>query len=114
MEAIARGKYLRGSARKVRLVADVVRGKRVSEAIPILHEGLYSKKAAGELEKIIRAAAANIQNRSEGANIDIDDIIVKSIYIDVGPTLKRGRPRAQGRFYRRLHRSNHITVVVSG
>lgn len=112
MEARARGKYILGSARKIRLVADLVRSKPINQAIGILHEGL-SGKGSHEIERIVRSAVANLQNRNEAANVDIDDLKVKTICIDVGPTLKRGRPRAQGRYYRRLRRSFHITVTVS-
>lgn len=112
MEARARGTHILGSARKMRLVADLVRTKPIAQAIGILHEGL-SNKGSREIERIVRSAVANLQNRNEAANVDIDDLKVKAICIDVGPTLKRGRPRAQGRYYRRLRRSCHITVIVS-
>lgn len=112
MEAVAKTKYFRSSARKVRLIADAIRNKPVSMAISLLHDG-FSQKGARVIEKILRAAVANIQSRSEAANIDIDDLRVKKLFVDGGPRLKRGRPRAQGRFYRRLKRMSHITVVVS-
>ena len=112
MESIARAKYLRGSAQKFRLVADLVRKKPVPKVIALLHEGL-TKKAADEIEKVVRAAVANLQSTEKGANVDIDDLIVKSIMIDIGPMLKRIRPRSQGRAYRRIHRMCHITVTVS-
>jgi len=96
----------------MRIVADLVRKKSVTHAISMLHEAL-SQKASYEIEKVIRAAVANIQSREEGSNIDIDDLYVKSIAIDIGPQLKRIKPRAQGRAYLRLHRMNHVTVVVS-
>jgi large subunit ribosomal protein L22 len=111
MEAKARAKYLRSSARKMRLAADLVRAQKVSEALIIL-QGL-PHKASREIEKVIRAAAANLQSQSEGANYDVDDLRVKSIVIDGGPTLKRIKARAQGRAYLRRHHMSHITVVVS-
>jgi large subunit ribosomal protein L22 len=112
MEATAKTKYFRSCTRKVRLIADAIRNKPVTHAIALLHDG-FSQKGAKIIEQILRSAVANIQSRSEAVNIDIDDLHVKELFVDKGPTLKRGRPRAQGRFYRRLKRMSHITVVVS-
>lgn len=111
MEAMAKAKYLRGSARKFRLIADMVRSKPVSKSISVLNAS--PQKASREIEKVIRAAAANLQSSEKGANLDIDDLVVKEITIDAGPSLKRIRPRAQGRAYRVLHRTSHIKVVLS-
>ena len=112
MEATARARHIRASARKMRLVADVIRKKPVSKAIALLHYGI-TKKASEDIERTLRAAVANLQSRGEGANIDIDDLTVKSIVIDGGPTLKRGRARAQGRYFRRLSRTSHIKIIIS-
>lgn len=112
MEATARAKYVRGSAQKMRLVADAVRAKPVAQAIALLHDGMNSK-ASREFELVIRSAVANLQSKTEGANVDVDDLKVKTVFVDGGPTLKRWKARAQGRAFRRLCRTSHLTVVVS-
>ena len=111
MEARAVSRYVRISARKARLVADLVRGKSVDEAIGIL--ALTPKKASPLLRKAILSAAANARYESEGdRKIKDSKIFVKEILIDEGPTLKRIRPRAQGRAYRINKRTSHIKVTV--
>lgn len=112
MESIARGKYISGSPRKMRLVADVIRNKPVPWVIGALGKG-FTNKASKEIERVVRAAVANLQSKSEAENIDIEDLFVKTIYVDAGPTLKRSRPRAQGRLFRRLKRTSHISVIIS-
>ena len=111
MEALATSKFIRISARKARLVADLIRGKNVDEALGIL--ALTPKKASPILQKVMLAAAANVRVKREGEKAVANNmIIVKEVRIDEGPTLKRIRPRAQGRAYRIMKRTSHIKVVV--
>ena len=107
MEARAVAKYLRISPQKARLVADVVKGRPVAEALEIL--GVMPKKAARMIKKVLESAVANAD---QNANIDVDLLYVKKIAVDRGPQLKRWRPRAQGRAYGIRHRLSHITVVL--
>lgn len=98
------------SPRKMRLVADIIRGKEVDKALAILK---YTKKeAAGRLEKLLLSAIANWQNKNEGARIEDSHLFVKEIFVDNGRVLKRLRPAPQGRAYRVRKRSNHVTIVV--
>lgn len=98
------------SPRKMRLVADMIRGKRVDMALAMLR--LSTKEAAGRLEKLLLSALANWQAKHEGSRIEDAELIVKSINVDSGRQLKRLRPAPQGRGYRVRKRSNHITIVV--
>jgi len=107
MEARATAKYIRISPRKARLVADLVRGKSVSEALSILE---YTAKAASiYVFKLLHSAVANAGSRP---GVDVDTLYVKKIYVDPGPTLKRFRPGPQGRAFRILKRTCHITVIL--
>jgi large subunit ribosomal protein L22 len=111
MEALATSKHIRISARKARQVANLIRGKSVDEAVSIL--ALTPKKASPILKKIVLSAAANVKFKNDGAvAMDNNTIVVKEIRIDEGPTMKRIRPRAQGRAFRILKRTSHIKVVV--
>jgi len=111
MDAIARTKYVRMSPRKVRRVADMVRGKNVDEAINILH--FTAKAAAQPVEKTIRSAVANlINNTDEGAKLDPESLVIKEIRVDEGPTLKRYRAGSMGRVMRIRKRTSHIHVRV--
>ncbi len=108
MEAIAKHKFARGSAQKARLVVDQIRGLHVEKALEIL---TFSNKSAAVLvKKVLDSAIANAEH-NEGA--DIDELIVKTIMVDDGPTMKRIKPRAKGRADRILKRTSHITVVVA-
>ncbi len=107
MEAKAVGKYIRVSAQKARLVADVVRGMGVDEAITTLR--FMPKKSAAIIQKVIESAVANA---TQDDNADVDNLYVKTIFVDGGPSLKRIRPRAQGRATGIIKRSSHITVIV--
>lgn len=98
------------SPRKMRLVADLVRGKEVNSALDILR--FTPKEAAGRLEKLLLSAIANWQQKNEGVRIEESDLVVKEIYVDSGRMLKRLRPAPQGRGYRVRKRSNHVTIVV--
>ena len=115
MEAIASAKYLRGSAQKARLVVDMIRGKRVGEALAILQ--FTNKRAAGHIEKCLRSAIANATEKAERQNVavDPDDLFVKTAYVDMGPTKhrRRVRPAPQGRAYREQRHFCHVTVLVS-
>lgn len=104
----ATAKYIRISPRKVRLVVDAVRGKRVNDALAMLR--FMPQKSAREVYKVIQSAAANAENNY---GLDPEDLYVSRIYADEGPTLKRYRPRAHGRVSPLLKRSSHITAVVS-
>ena len=98
------------SPRKMRLVADLIRGKDVNKALGILR---YTKKeAAQRLEKLLLSAIANWQNKNEGVRIEDSNLYVKSIFVDGGRVLKRLRPAPQGRAYRIRKRSNHVTIFV--
>jgi large subunit ribosomal protein L22 len=107
MEAKAIAKYIRMSPQKVRLVADLVRGKKVQEARNIL---LYTRKyAAGIIFKVLKSA---VVNAAQNPNIDENILYVKEVFVDQGPTLKRWRARAQGRAAGIRKRTSHITVVL--
>jgi large subunit ribosomal protein L22 len=112
VEAEATCKFLRKTARKARLVADAVRGKKVGEALSLLEFGI-KKSVSKDIAKLIKSAVANLQNKNADAHIDIDELVIKSINVGNGPILKRFRPRAQGRAYRIRKRMCHIKVVVS-
>lgn len=115
MEAIAKAKYLRGSAQKARLVVDMIRGKDVNGALAILR--FSPKRAAGHIEKCMRSAIANANEAAEKANISIDpdDLWVKAAYVDRGPTKnrRRVRPAPQGRAYREQRHFCHVTILLS-
>src|ERR1044071_413317 len=101
-------KFVRLSPQKARLVADLVRGKKVDEALNILK--FSNKKAARILKKVLDSAIANAENNN-GA--DVDELKVKEIFIDEGPVLKRIMPRAKGSADRIKKRMSHVTVRVS-
>jgi len=108
MEATAKAKFVRISPRKVRLVADAVRGMKVEEALNKLK--FTPKKAAGLMAKVIHSAAANA---TQNSSVDVDKLYVKVAFVDGGPSLKRWRPRAMGRAFSIRKRTSHITVVVA-
>lgn len=101
-------KYARLSPQKMRLVADQIRGLPVDRALNILT--FSNKKGAEIVKKVLESAIANAEH-NDGA--DIDELKVSSIYVDVGPTLKRLRPRARGRADRLIKRMSHLTVTVA-
>jgi len=98
------------SPRKMRLVADMIRGKRVEMALAMLR--LSTKEAAGRLEKLLLSALANWQAKNEGSRMEDQELVVKTINVDGGRMVKRLRPAPQGRGYRIRKRSNHVTLVV--
>jgi large subunit ribosomal protein L22 len=98
------------SPRKMRLVADMIRGKKVDLALNLLR---FSKKeAAGRVEKLLLTALANWQSKNEGSRIDDQELVVKSIFVDSARQLKRLSPAPQGRGYRIRKRSNHVTLIL--
>ena len=113
MESRAVAKYVRVSARKARLVADLVRGRDVPQAIEIL--SFADKKTAPLIRKLVESAVANAEQAAERSSeaLDIDALVIRTITVDAGPTLRRFRPRAQGRATRVLKKTSHITVVLS-
>ncbi len=98
------------SPRKMRLVADLVRGERVEKALNILK--FSQKEASNRLETLLVSAIANWQSKNEDASIEEAELIVKEIRVDGGSMLKRLRPAPQGRAHRIRKRSNHVTIVV--
>ncbi|MCP5162496.1 MAG: 50S ribosomal protein L22 [Hahellaceae bacterium] len=108
MEVAAKLKGARLSAQKARLVADLVRGKPVEEALNIL---TYSpKKGAVIVRKALESAIANAEHND---GLDVDDLRVSTIFVDEGPSMKRIKPRAKGRADRITKRTCHITVKVA-
>ncbi len=112
MEARASAHHIRISARKARLVADLIRGKSVAESLSIL--ALTQKKASPILRKVMLSAAANVRFMDDGAHPLPDNrIYVKQILINEGPTMKRIRPRSQGRAFSIFKRTAHIDITVA-
>ncbi|MCK8521671.1 50S ribosomal protein L22 [Aquimarina sp. D1M17] len=99
------------SPRKMRLVADIIRGEKVEKALHILR--FSQKEAARRLEKLLLSAIANWQAKNEDASIEDADLFIKEIRVDGGSMLKRLRPAPQGRAHRIRKRSNHVTIVVA-
>jgi large subunit ribosomal protein L22 len=108
METLAQHRQARSSAQKVRLIANLIRNKKVSQALNILN--YTNKKAAILVKKVLESAIANAEH-NDGA--DIDTLIIKKIFVNEGSTMKRMMPRAKGRADRILKRTSHITVIVS-
>lgn len=98
------------SPRKARLVADVIRGKKVELALHILKN--MPQEASGKLHKLLLSAIANWQNKNEGVRIEDSNLFVKEIFVDGGRQLKRIRTAPQGRAHRIRKRSNHITMIL--
>ena len=98
------------SPRKMRLVADLVRGEKVEKALQILK--FSQKEASSRLEKLLLSAIANWQAKNEDASIEDAELFVKEIRVDGGSMLKRLRPAPQGRAHRIRKRSNHVTLVL--
>ncbi len=107
MEARAIAKYIRIAPRKVRIVADLIRGKSIAEAFAILQ---HTPKVASEvIEKVLKSAVANAEHNYE---MNVDALYVSTVYVDQGPTLKRIHPRSRGQAFKILKRSSHVTVMV--
>lgn len=113
MEARAIKKHIRSSPVKMRLVIDMIRGKKASEAIGILH--FHPKKAARVAEQTLKSAISNLSNKKRdlGMAVKEEEFIVSTAKVDVGPTMKRIMPAPMGRAYRVKKRSNHLTIIVS-
>jgi large subunit ribosomal protein L22 len=107
MEAKAAGRYMGVAPQKARLVIDLIRGKKVDEALTVL--SLSKKAVSRDITKMLKSAVANAENTK---NLDVDKLYVKRAFVDHGPTLKRMRPRAMGRGTQIRKRSSHITIVL--
>lgn len=108
MEIRARGRYLRISPTKLRLVTRPLSGKRVEEALQLLQ--FIPKKGARLVKKVVEQAVANAEQRPQ---VDVDTLFIKGIWVDGGPVLKRFMTRAMGRANRILKRTSHLTVVLA-
>jgi len=109
MEVKAEARYVRVSPQKARLVVDLIRGMRADDAITVLQT--TNKGIAPTVEKVLRSAIANAENRS--AEVDVDKLYVSQAYVNEGPKMKRIRPAPMGRAYRYQRRMAHIVVKVS-
>lgn len=107
MEVRAVARNIRRSPQKVRLVVDAVRGRSVNEALTMLR--FMPQSAAVDVYKVVKSAAANAENNFD---LDVNELVIRRIYVDEGPTLKRFKARSHGRVAPRLRRSSHITAVV--
>lgn len=107
MESRAILRHARISARKVKIVIDLIRDKKVGDALVILKT--TPKAASPIVEKLVKSAMANAENNH---NMNVDDLVISEIYANQGTTMKRIEPRAQGRAYRIRKRTSHITVVL--
>ena len=111
--ARAQARYVRVTPMKARRVIDLVRGMPADQALAVLR---FAPQAASEpVYKVFASAVANARYAAErdSQRLDVEDLVVREAYVDEGPTLKRFRPRAQGRAYRVRKRTSHITVVVA-
>jgi large subunit ribosomal protein L22 len=108
MQARAEARYIRISPQKARLVIDLIRGRRAGDAINILRA--TNKRIAPAVEKVLRSAIANAENRS--TEVDVDELIVTEAYVNEGPRMKRIRPAPMGRAYRYQRKIAHIAVAV--
>ena len=109
----AQAKHVRVTPMKARRLVDVIRGMQAEEALAVLK---FAPQSASEpVYKVVASAVANARHLAErySRRLDVEDLVIAEAYVDEGPTLKRFRPRAQGRAYRIRKRTSHITVVVS-
>ena len=106
--AKAEARYVRGSAQKARLVVDMIRGQQAGDAINIL--SATNKRIAPAVEKVLRSAIANAENKSQ--DVDVDRLFVAEAYVNEGPRQKRIRPAPMGRAYRYQRRTSHIVVKL--
>jgi large subunit ribosomal protein L22 len=106
--AKAEARYVRVSPQKARLVVDMIRGQQAGDAINIL--GAVNKRIAPAVEKVLRSAIANAENKSE--DVDVDRLFVSEAYVNEGPRMKRIRPAPMGRAYRYQRRIAHIVVKL--
>ena len=110
MEAVAKLNNVPTSPRKMRLIADLIRGKKVDVALNTLK--FDSKVGSKRLEKLLLSAIANWQEKNKDDKIEDADLFVKEIYVNGGKMIKRMRPAPQGRAHRIRKRSNHVTIVL--
>jgi len=110
MEAVAKLKNVPTSPRKMRMVADLIRGQKVNRALSLLK--YEPKEGAARLEKLLLSAISNWQNTNEDVRLEEADLYIKSITVDGGKILKRFRPAPQGRAHRIRKRSNHVTLII--
>lgn len=110
MEAVAKLNNVPTSPRKMRLVADLIRGEKVNKALNILK--YEPKQGAARLEKLLLSAISNWQQKNQDVDLEDADLYVKTIKVDSGRILKRLRPAPQGRAHRIRKRSNHVTMVL--
>lgn len=103
----ARAKWIRMSPRKVRVVVNAIRNKRVDEALAILD--FIPRRAVRPVRKVLLAA---VDAARQAKSFNMDNLVIREIYVDPGPSLKRGLPRARGMMTRILKRTSHITVVL--
>lgn len=108
--AIAKLNDVPTSPRKMRLVADVVRGESAVKALQMLK--YMPQQAARRMEKLLVSAVANWEAKNEGQNVDDKEVFIKEVFVDQGRTLKRLRPAPQGRAHRIRKRSNHVTIIL--
>ena len=112
LEARCLTRFIRIAPRKMRLLADLVRGRKVNDALEVLQ--FSPKGAARPVEKAIRSALSNLLQNEGAKDIDVDDAFVRAIFVDEGPTMKRYTPRAMGRATVIRKRTSHLTVWVAG
>ena len=110
MKAQACSRYVRQSPRKIRIVMNEVRGKKVGDALNYLH--FSPKKGSDVIEKTLRSAVSNLLQKADDANIDPDSLIVSEAFVNGGPHMKRFRPASMGRISRLNKPTSHVTVVV--
>ncbi|MDQ4140827.1 MAG: 50S ribosomal protein L22 [Bacteroidota bacterium] len=110
MEAIAKLKNVPTSPRKMRLVANLVRGKSVNKALSLLK--FEANAGAEKIEKLLLSALSNWQQKNENVRLEDANLVIKEIFVDEGKMLKRLRPAPQGRGHRIRKRSNHVTLIV--
>ena len=113
MEAKAQARYVRVTPQKARRVVDLIRGRQAGDAVAVLR---FAPQAASEpVRKVVESAIANARVKADRASQAFDErtLVVHAAYVDEGPTMKRFRPRAQGRAFRVRKRTSHITVVVA-
>ena len=113
IEAVAMAKHVRMSPQKVRLVVDLIRGRRAEDALHILQ--FTMKRASRDVEKVLRSAIANAERKAEdaGASLDVDHLYVSNCYVNEGSRWKRLRPAPMGRAFRYQRRTAHIVVGVA-
>jgi len=111
MEAVAKLNNCPTSPRKMRLITDLIRGKKVEEALNILRFN-RQKESAPRIEKLLLSAIANWGQKNEGARVEDSNLFIKTIFVDCGPMMKRILPAPQGRAHRIRKRSNHVTLIV--